>query len=679
MTEIPSHEEQSVWRILKMRMQSMDCSKKKPVWHVYEKWKPVASVRNELVDRHWPTIIDSFTSSIENGDVYLNRTTASGFYPTSCKVLEVSIRCIDTKRYGDDTLETDINVCATLELSVTLDDGYIEETSTVEQWFRIQVMFFLEDDSSEVEYLRESIYTDKQRMKDRLDSYLIPYLTEQKCDTAGEKILRKYMPDVLEKPVPIDGYRLAKEMGLTVQEERLSSDNTILGMIFFYNGTVRVYDEKSESFYEKEIPADTILIDPAAISNTLGASVCGTILHECAHYEKHGDYLWLQHTAEDETNILCPADMTGEYPKELEPLWLIERQARNLAVCMQLPAKMVKRKTEEMLEEVENRGYTFDKRAYLFPDIIEKLADFFKVSKQCMRRRLIDLGYQEVQGVMNYANGTYSPVHIIRRGSCSRQQTFTLGLEQAATAYAQSEEFRKLIKKGSILYVENHFCLNDLKYVVPSHDGAMRMTRYGREHINECCLMFEESFIRKTHPVFHHGVFHHDAVTLEYTIDLANLSDEEMVKLAKEAEQMVNGVSFLLGDLPGSFSKTLNAHMERLGVGNEELAGRMGIAERRVTDFRNQLDGPNNIRTVVAICVALHLEPDLSYDLIEKSPASLTKSPDSKILEIIIQTMYKSSVTECNRFLVAGGRAPLTKEKATALKSEKKAVSRATA
>ncbi len=645
---------------------------KRAVWHVYEKWKPVASIRNELVDRHWPTIMESFRENIENGNVYLNRTTASGFYPTSCKLLDVDIRCIDTQKYENDTLETDINVCASIELTVTLDEGYITETSIVEQWFRIQVMFFLEDDSSEVEYLRESIYTDKHRMADRLDAYLLPYMTEKKNETEGEKILKKYMPDVLEKPVPIDAYRLAEAMGLTVWEERLSSENTILGMIYFYSGTVQVYGEESKGYYEKKIPANTILIDPAAISSTLGASVCGTILHECAHFEKHGDYMWFQHTTDDETtNILCPADMSGEHPKELEPLWLIERQARNLAISMQLPAKMIRKKTEELLDEVKTRGYTGDRRAYLFPDIIEKLADFFKVSKQCMRRRLIDLGYTEVYGVLNFANGIYSPVHIIRRGSCGRNQTFTLGLEQAVLAYEQSEEFRRLLDTGSIIYVENHFCLDDPKYVQTCRDGTVRMTLYGREHINECCLMFEEGFIRKTHPVYHHGVFHHDAVTLEYTIDLSKLSDEEVAKLAKEAGQAVDKMGFLLGDLPGSFSRTLDAHMKRLNVGNEELAGRMGIAERRVTDFRNLPDGPDNIRTVVAMCVALHLEPDLSEDLIEKSPASLTKSPEGRLLKIIINSMYKSSVTECNRFLIAGGHAPLTKEKTTALKAKK--------
>ena len=67
------------------------------------------------------------------------------------------------------------------------------------------------------------------------------------------------------------------------------------------------------------------------------------------------------------------------------------------------------------------------------------------------------------------------------------------------------------------------------------------------------------------------------------------------------------------------------------------------------------------LNNLVAICVALHLDPILSEDLLQKAGFSLNvKKLDHTYYEFILNHMYESDVPSCNHFLVDSGMASLT-------------------
>ena len=69
--------------------------------------------------------------------------------------------------------------------------------------------------------------------------------------------------------------------------------------------------------------------------------------------------------------------------------------------------------------------------AEMTANVIGELADFFGVSKQSARLRMKELGYEEAQGVLNYANGRYVENHSYAPGALGKDQTFTIDFIQA--------------------------------------------------------------------------------------------------------------------------------------------------------------------------------------------------------------------------------------------------------
>lgn len=66
----------------------------------------------------------------------------------------------------------------------------LQRRDAVEQWFRIEVVFFLEEDGVPVEYIGDGVYN-------HMDSHMIPYLNNRRWEAEAEKIMREYTPELL--------------------------------------------------------------------------------------------------------------------------------------------------------------------------------------------------------------------------------------------------------------------------------------------------------------------------------------------------------------------------------------------------------------------------------------------------------------------------------------------------
>ena len=123
--------------------------------------------------------------------------------------------------------------------------------------------------------------------------------------------------------------------------------------------------------------------------------------------------------------------------------------------------------------------------------VVYELSDFFNVSKLSAKIRLIDLGYNEAIGVLTYVDDRYVASHAFERDAIKNNQTFTIGIQDALHEYAINSELRKMVDAGKYLYVDAHFCINDSKYVRQNDYGVPELTDYARQHIDECCLVFD--------------------------------------------------------------------------------------------------------------------------------------------------------------------------------------------
>jgi hypothetical protein len=153
-----------------------------------------------------------------------------------------------------------------------------------------------------------------------------------------------------------------------------------------------------------------------------------------------------------------------------------------------MPASTTEQKVKELYAKSRSRypNMSPDKRT---AHVVSDLAAFFGVSKQSAKIRMIELGYSEAQGVLNFVNGAYVDNHSFTPGALSQNQSFTIGFKDALELFATNQTFRDRICAGSYQYIDGHHCLSKSKYVY-RRNGELRLTSYARAHMDECCLVF---------------------------------------------------------------------------------------------------------------------------------------------------------------------------------------------
>ncbi|MCC7571692.1 hypothetical protein KO465_10325 [Candidatus Micrarchaeota archaeon] len=121
--------------------------------------------------------------------------------------------------------------------------------------------------------------------------------------------------------------------------------------------------------------------------------------------------------------------------------------------------------------------------------VIDKLADFFNVSKQAAKIRLIDLGYTAVTGINNYINKDKIPNYLIKEETISRDHTYIIDFIDSVRQVKTNINLSRLSKEGKITYVEGFLVVNSQKYVYINDDGKKKLTQYALENIEECALL----------------------------------------------------------------------------------------------------------------------------------------------------------------------------------------------
>lgn len=90
-----------------------------------------------------------------------------------------------------------------------------------------------------------------------------------------------------------------------------------------------------------------------------------------------------------------------------------------------MPIKQTRQKAEELIEK-NKRILQTDNMAEIMESVIFELSDFYEVSKQAAKIRMIDLGYTEAIGVFTYIDDRYISNYTFKRSALKKGQTFTI-------------------------------------------------------------------------------------------------------------------------------------------------------------------------------------------------------------------------------------------------------------
>lgn len=276
-----------------------------------------------------------------------------------------------------------------------------------------------------------TLYSKRNRTEIDLDASLVPYIAYENLEEEAQKFLETYYPEALritplgKPPVQVDPHILASTLGLTIDVRNIKEDSSIFGQLFFESTDALFYNERTGKEEPAHIEAGTILVEPNLfILRNLG-SVNNTIVHECVDWVKHKKTFALAKLYNSHiSSISCEIIGGASSPMAQSATEFMERQANQLAPRIQMPAAPFRAKTKEYIAR-----FMRELRATYVVDVMEKvmiqLQVDFGVSRQAVKIRLVQLGFEEAIGTYNYVDEHYVRPHGFKMGSIKTNQTFT--------------------------------------------------------------------------------------------------------------------------------------------------------------------------------------------------------------------------------------------------------------
>ncbi|KAF1236558.1 XRE family transcriptional regulator [Streptococcus agalactiae] len=491
----------------------------------------------------------------------------------------------------------------------------------------------------------------------KLSKDWVPYIRKKDFDDIAEKFLRKYYPQALTQPTPVPVETIVSEMGLSIHQEKLTIDNSVFGKMVFKDTDVEVIED--EKLVSKHFNKGSILVDKDVVFKRNVGSYNNTVIHECVHWELHKVFHEVKMVLDkDHSQVSSWTEENLADSSMWTSLDWMEWQANGIAPRILMPKVQTRIKIRELFQTLTLVNPDIS-RSELVQEVVDNLATFFEVSRQAAKIRMIDLGFKEANGVYNYLDDRYMHNFAFELEAFDKGSSYTITSNDLCFEYCFNESFRQIIDRNKFIYVDNHLCLKDKKFIYMTKDGPI-MTDYAYEHMDECRLIFKvksknfTSISNETYYdyVLNRGVTKESEIKADFVDILQNpsLMDQlpplDMMKLGKK-------ISELLKELPFEFSGTLRSHRKRKNCTQPFLAKLVGITERTLRDYETLEDNLPRLELTLSFCFALKLRPELSDDMIKKAGHQLTISPPHQVYKMLLSTSYYKPLGEINSILQA--------------------------
>lgn len=458
----------------------------------------------------------------------------------------------------------------------------------------------------------------------RLSAGLVPELSEDDLDALAERLLAAYYPEALEKPRRVDAHEMAERMGLSVLYRQIEPEGEIYGEMFFQETETPLYDAMRQHQVLAPVKRKTMVVDTTATFMGGMGTHDNTIVHECVHWALHGQAMALRRAQQPDSQepaICCRVD-GGAGRAGDDRLLEMEWQANTLARCIQMPRALFRRKAEEAWARHDMKVIT-PNRVEEMPGVIDDLAGFFGVSREAAKLRMLEVGFESVAGVYVYIDGRYLRPHSWRAGALGRDETFSIPAEDAARLMVEDADFARAAQ--GYLYVEGHFVLDDPRYVTRGEDGALMLSDAARYHMDQCCLRFK---VVLGGAQARYGEFCLLSQSAGIPLDPAYLScspeqqAEQLAEIRAERDR-------ILGKIKASPEKAWKILIEWRETNQSELESVTGLSRETINKLATGKT-PGNKQTVLLMCFALQLPPEISKFMLGYSKNALAEENESE-------------------------------------------------
>lgn len=290
--------------------------------------------------------------------------------------------------------------------------------------------------------------------------------------------------------------------------------------------------------------------------------------------------------------------------------------------------------------------------------IVDDLAEFFQVSRLAAKIRLQQLGYHGFEGIYNFVGDEYLRSYGFELHVMNENKSFTISFSNACLLSWKNEQFRKLMDSGCYVYVDNHFCLNDPRYVNMKNYGVYEMTDYAYQHMDKCCLLFDISYKKNKNnsisiTIFNEYVMYRGETTVEIEVDFSELTNVGNGSIIPSGIRIFEEVARINADMPSGFCGMLVYHRERKGITQEQLVEASGVSLSTIQRFETKKDASRKLEKMMGIVLGMKLYPDFSFKLIEKSGTTFRDDiPTHCAYKMLLRHCYHLGAYECNQKLI---------------------------
>lgn len=617
------------------------------------------SFKDYVADRFYNEIfaaIQSYTTdNYDDLDLKLYRVRNIG----GIELSDIEVKFVSVNDLPGMKIEFDVVV--ETELEVRESDYHYDESENCRQWFMLTCSGDLACNLDDFTISSVTEYSSKNRQPKPMSDSLVPIIYKEQLESVATDFLRRHYPEALKNPMAIEPQVLAEKMGLTVEMREITKDFSVFGQLYFHNCDAVFYNEDSDEMVQTHVDARTIIVDPKAFFLRNLGSVNNTIVHECVHWDQHRKAFELERLYNSSaTRIKCQV-VGGIKDNTRDATDWMEWQANALTPKIQMPLAMFKTEAFKFIKQFRSELGTHELIDVMEP-VIDALATFFCVSRTAAKIRMIDAGYEEAIGTFTYIDGRYVKPHRFKKGTLERNQTFSIGAEDAAIQSITNPEMAALVRDGSYIYVDSHFVLNHPKYITRDIFGQTVLTDYARNHMEECCLVFELSVKSGCKERYYTECFLNRDKTSNIDFDIKYCNGFEYATPEKKAEILADTLADemrVYNELPTSFTKSLQMVFAWKNVTFVEIEKRTMLSSKTVSRIVNG-ENQGSINSIILICLGLHLPPEISKHIIDKSPFSLSFSNQSHLwYNFVLTHLYTKSMAEIRAFLQEHGADPL--------------------
>ena len=554
------------------------------------------------------------------------RFSAPGVRVAGVRPKKGAIIWFNYRRVAECGVETDL----TLEMEIEL--RWYTLRKTVCPRYDVDMWFDMEEDIA-ADYGNFRFHRHRgEKPGVRLDDYLVPVFGWEDVEKEAEQIIFQIAPEGLQDPQWLHPGLFAERLGLRLLHLPLYRRPRTASILFFGPGealTASEEDGDKAPPVPVQVEANTIVINSRCIGKERGA-----VFHECFHFMEHRLFFHLQHLRCSDVARLGQWKPVALEKNGRSPIEWIEWQAHGGGLCLQAPRTLLRKR---VAEELNGLRHVRRHMGYKLELVGKKLAKEFGICNYQLRNRMIQVGYNEARGSLNFVGDGYIEPFATDPGACRGNQNFVISPKELLEEYVRNETFRRLIDTGRYIYADGHICLNDPEYVV-QRGNKLLLTEWANAHVNRCCLRFVRTYHRdrQTHYVF--GQLNSDEAyngrSLAFSIESG----------AKNVLMQAKEISEVLLNLPCSFPGTLKAHMERLDVTIELLAERSRLSVSTLNRLRSKQQERYKIDQVAAVCFGLRLQPEYSFDLLRKAGLGSLPTPRILVISGALQCLYKLGI-----------------------------------